>query len=87
MAGNSIVPLLLKNGGDDRNLCSLNSIIQFLHSIPEFHKDLSELGDATPIIKEVQFILSNAGSDIPISALELRRLLALESHCPLWCAA
>ena len=83
MAGNSIVPLLLKNGGDDRNLCSLNSLIQFLHSIPEFHKDLSELGDASPIIKEIQYILSNAGSNIPISALELRRLLALESQSPL----
>ena len=83
MSGNLIVPLLLKNGGEDKNLCSLNSIIQLLHSIPIIHNQLLELGDASALIQELRKVISNAGSPVPISALELRRFLALASNSPL----
>ena len=76
------VPLLLENNRGE-NLCSLNSIIQILHSIPEFHTQLLELGNASTLLTELKRLISNAGSNMAISALELRRLLALESNMPL----
>ena len=83
LAGMTIVPLLLKNGGVDKNLCSLNSVIQILNYIPEFQSQLQELGDATDLIKELRKILSHAGSSDAISALELRRLMAQATGTPL----
>ena len=83
MAENSIIPLRLKNGGDDTNLCSLNSIIQLLHSIPGFLTQLHEVQAASPLLNELWSILTKTGSQVATSALELRRLLALETNLPL----
>ena len=83
MAGITIVPLLLKNGGVHKNLCSLNSIIQILNNIPEFRSQLQELGEGSELLKELKSILSTAGANISTSGLNLRRLMAQETGIPL----
>ena len=48
-----IIPLLLKNGGQDKNMCSLNSILQLLQNIPEFLMELQGWSNTSAIINEL----------------------------------
>ena len=41
--------MLLKNGGSDRNMCSLNSNIQLLRHIPQFIEVIHELEDQSAL--------------------------------------
>ena len=79
----SIIPLLLKNGGQDKNMCSLNSVLQLLQNIPEFCSELQGWNNSSPIINELIKICCQRNRTAPISALELRRLLALATNQPL----
>ena len=79
----SIIPLLLKNGGQDKNMCSLNSVLQLLQNIPEFCTELLGWHNTSPVINELIKILCQRNKFAPISALELRRLLALATNQPL----
>ena len=78
-----LAPLLLKNGGENKNLCSLNSVIQLLRSIPDFCSKLINWRGSSPLIDELINIISKVGSNSCVSALELRRLLALATNNPL----
>ena len=79
----SITPLLLKNGGPDKNMCSLNSVLQSLQNIPEFCTELLGWKNTSAIIDELIKIICQRNQTAPISALELRRLLALATNQPL----
>ena len=68
--------LLLKNGGSDRNMCSLNSPIQLLKHIPEFVETIHSLESKSAIFSVFSSILLNCGTDFPVSASLLRQLLA-----------
>ena len=76
-------PLLLRNDKVHRNLCSLNSILQFLRHIPEFHTELTEWENTSPLLKELRQVLSKAGKKVLVSALELRKCLAQATDLPL----
>ena len=78
-----IIPLLLKNGGQDKNMCSLNSVLQLLQNIPKFLTELRGWSNTSAIINELIHIFSQRNKTAPISALELRRLLALATNQPL----
>ena len=75
-----IIPLLLKNGGQDKNMCSLNSVLQLLQNIQEFCTELKGWNNTSPIINELIRICCQRNRTAPISALELRRLLALATN-------
>ena len=80
----AVVPaLLLKNGGRERNMCSLNSIIQLLRHMPEFKVKISNLKKASPIHFILHSIISNCGTGILDSALALRGYLAQAANQPL----
>ena len=83
MANNMFPPLLLKNGGIEKNMCSLNSNIQLLRHIPEFCSDLPNWTAASPLLKSLEKILSKCGTSELVSALPLRRLLAEVTGKPL----
>ena len=68
--------LLLKNGGKERNMCCLNSILQLLRHIPEFLIELEHWEKASPLLHELNIIPSCCGSSQPSSASRLRQLLA-----------
>ena len=78
-----IIPLLLKNGGQDRNMCSLNSVLQLLQNIPEFCTELQGWNNTSAIINELIKIFCQRNEAAPTSALELRRLLAIATNQPL----
>lgn len=71
-----IAPLLLKNGGVDRNMCSLNSNLQILRHIPEFIAELRQLQNTSELIISLSSVLSHCGSYQSTSALLLRENLA-----------
>ena len=75
--------LLLKNGGLERNMCSLNSIIQLLRHIPEFQAEASSLKNISPLLNSLQYIISKCGTGIKQSALALREHLACATNQPL----
>ena len=83
MANHMFPPLLLKNGGIDRNMCSLNSNVQLLRHIPEFCSDLSNWTAASPLLKTLENIFSRCGTSELVSALPLRRQLAEVTGKPL----
>ena len=78
-----LAPLLLKNGGENKNLCSLNSVIQLLRSIPDFCSRLLNWRGSSPLIDELINIIMEVGNNCGVSALELRRLLARATNTPL----
>ena len=68
--------LLLKNGGKDRNMCSLNSVLQLLRHTPEFVSELHHWKDSTQLLQILNNILTSCGSDMQRSASTLRQELA-----------
>ena len=68
--------LLLRNGGEDRNVCSLNSVLQLLRHIPEFLAELHLQRNSSPLLQTLNNILTCCGSDLPKSAWKLRKELA-----------
>ena len=75
--------LLLKNGGSDRNVCSLNSNIQMFRHIPEFVELIHGLERESAIFGVLSSIFHNCGSNLSISASLLRQLLAKAVQRPL----
>ena len=75
--------LLLTNGGSDRNMCSLNSIIQLLRHVPEFIQVIHRLQNESAIFSVLSSLFRNCGSSVPVSASLLRQLLASEVQKPL----
>ena len=76
-------PLLLCNGGVNKNMCSLNSVLQLLGNIQEFCAQVQEWRQTSLLIDELIDILCKRDKTVPKSALELRRLLALATNIPL----
>ena len=72
----SILSLPLKNGGEEKNMCSLNSIVQLLRHIPEFVNQLNKWNNISDVTNSLIYILSKQGSQSPVSALRLRQDLA-----------
>ena len=83
MSEPKLPPLLLRNGRVHRNLCSLNSILQFLRHIPEFLAELANWENASPLLNELRQVLSTTGKNQVASALELRKSLAQATGLPL----
>ena len=77
-----ILPLLLKNGGQDVFMCSLNSILQLLRHIPEFMSALGNCQEDSALVSTLHSILSNCGRLQPCSALLLREILAQVTQNP-----
>ena len=71
-----ISPLLLKNGGTDKNMCSLNSDLQLLRHVPEFMNELENIHDYSALVSTLHSILSTCGNLQPSSAILLRDILA-----------
>ena len=69
-------PLPLRNGPEDKNMCSLNSIIQLLRHIPEFQHQLQDWRSTSTVIDSLLFIIAKQGSKSPVSAVPLRQHLA-----------
>ena len=76
MAFQPPLALLLKNGGQERNMCFLNSIVQILRHVPEFVAELQTQASASPVLNCLYALYSNCGTDEEISALPLRRQIA-----------
>ena len=76
----AIPPLLLKNGERERNMCSLNSVIQLLRHVPSFVQDLPNWQDGSELMSALSSIISNCGSLLPCSALTLRENLARSAN-------
>ena len=57
-------------------MCSLNSIVQLLRHIPEFVNQLNHWNDISDVTNSLIYILSQEGSQFPVSALQLRQDLA-----------
>ena len=57
-------------------MCSLNSVLQLLRHTPEFLVELHLWKDRSPLLQTLNNILTSCGSDIPKSALKLRKELA-----------
>ena len=72
-----ISPLLLKNGGQEANMCCLNSVLQLLRHVPEFLSELETLRETSALMNTLHSILSQCGSLQPSSALLLRDILAV----------
>ena len=75
--------LLLTNGAEDRNMCSLNSTLQLMRHIPEFLEKLKEWDNVTPLLTSLNYILSKCGTNRVISASPLREHLAKSTGRPL----
>ena len=71
-----VQPLLLKNGDEHRNMCSLNSNLQILRHVPEFVSNLDQHKNDSVLCNILFSILSNTGSHQHQSALLLREILA-----------
>ena len=69
-------PLLLKNGGEHQNMCSLNSNLQLLRHVPEFISHLDQHKNDSALCNVLYSILSTTGSHQQQSALLLREILA-----------
>ena len=69
-------PLPLRNGHEDKNMCSLNSIIQLLRHIPEFQSQINNWQSTSEVIDSLLFIHAKQGSKSPVSAVPLRQHLA-----------
>ena len=80
MNQSAIPPLLLKNGERERNMCSLNSVIQLLRHVPSFVQDLPNWQDGSELMSALSSIISNCGSLLPCSALTLRENLARSAN-------
>ena len=80
---NTSYPILLCNGGVNKNMCSLNSVLQLLGNIQEFCAQVQEWKNTSLLINELIDILCKRDKAAPRSALELRRLLALAANTPL----
>ena len=87
MSNQEFPPLLLRNGGVHKNLCSLNSILQLLRHIPEFLTELTEWKNSSPLLNELSRILSKTGQNELVSAKEVRNLLVGMRHLFLKCIA
>ena len=74
--------LLLRNGGCDKNMCSLNSNIQLLRHIPEFQHEIKSWETVTPLLNAINQIFSRVGTGKIISASILRECLAQETGRP-----
>ena len=74
--------LLLRNGGCDKNMCSLNSNIQLLRHIPEFQHEIKSWETVTPLLNALNQIFSRVGTGKIISASILRECLAQETGRP-----
>ena len=75
--------LLLKNGGSDKNMCSLNSNLQLLRHIPEFCNELNNWKMVNPLLQSLELILSQCGTTNLVSASTLRHHLAAVTNKPL----
>ena len=75
--------LLLTNGGNDRNMCSLNSNIQLLRHVPEFIQVIHGLENQSAIMNVLSNIFHKCGTYVPLSASLLRQLLANAVQKPL----
>ena len=71
-----VQPLLLKNGDEHRNMCSLNSNLQILRHVPEFVSNLDQHKNDSVLCNILFSILSKTGSHQHQSALLLREILA-----------
>ena len=76
-------PLLLTNGGHDKNMCSLNSNLQLLRHVPELVTEIKRSENDNPLIHELSNIFSRCGNSQIISASLLRRYLAQVTGEPL----
>merc|ERR1712148_129910 len=76
-------PLLLKNGGGDRNMCSLNSNLQLLRHVPEFVSELISWRSVSPLLDSLHMILSKCGTLSVVSASTLRYHLEAVTNKPL----
>ena len=70
-----IPPLLLKNGGTDANMCSLNSNLQLLRHVPEYCEQIRSCENSSALVNVLNSIFSKCGSIEKSSALLLRQLL------------
>ena len=76
-------PLLLTNGGHDKNMCSLNSNLQLLRRVPEFVALVKHSQNDNPLINSLSSIFSKCGTSQIISASLLRQHLARVTGEPL----
>ena len=75
-AQHMLPPLLLKNGGNETNMCSLNSNLQLLRHIPELMVDLTNRQNDSALMNTLHSILNTCGNFQSSSALLLREILA-----------
>ena len=75
--------LLLKNGNEDRNMCSLNSILQLLRIIPEFLAELEAWAHVSPLLNSLYSTLNECGTGKSVSARSVRHNLAVMTQRPL----
>ena len=73
-------PLLLKNGGADRNMCSLNSNIQLLRHVPEFCDEVQSSANDSALLDVLNYLLSRVGTKQVSSASMLREVLGQVSN-------
>ena len=76
-------PLLLTNGGHDKNMCSLNSNLQLLRRVPEFVALVKHSQNDNPLLNSLSSIFSKCGTSQIISASLLRQHLARVTGEPL----
>ena len=65
----TLTPLLLKNGGNERNMCSLNSNLQLLRHIPELMVELNNRQNESALLSTLHSILKTCGNLQTSSAL------------------
>ena len=75
--GLTFPPLRLKNGGQEQNMCSLNSNLQLLRHVPEFKNHLENFFGISEFVNTLHNILLKCGSYELHSALPLRRILSI----------
>ena len=75
--------LLLSNGKEDRNMCSLNSILQLLRMVPDFLVELEAWGQVSPLLNSLHSTLRKCGTGETVSALSVRHHLAHATQRPL----
>ena len=75
-------PLLLINSGfgDDKNLCFVNSVIQFLRQSFLFKQHLIENRNISNVDKELYNLVRNEGTTTVVSAAHLRMLVGIECN-------
>ena len=83
MASQAFRILLLKNGGHDKNMCSLNSIIQLLRHVPEFVSEIDNMQNQSALLSVLSNLFSHCGTQSSISASLLRQLMATHVGRPI----